>query len=117
MRHTVSSIALSLAALSLAVLALVSGCALISTDNSYDAVVLEAACGQCQFALQGESCDLALRDGEQAWFVDGTLIDDHGDAHADDGFCNAVRQARVSGHVEGDRFVVTDFELLPDDEG
>ena len=78
-------------------------------------VVVEAACGQCQFELAGKGCDLAVRIHGQAYFVDGTSIDDHGDAHAEIGFCNAVRSARVTGQVESDRFVVSAFELLPTD--
>lgn len=78
---------------------------------------VEAACGQCQFGLEGEGCDLAVRVDDDAWFVDGTSIDDHGDAHAEDGFCNAVRGARVTGQVEGGRFVATSFRLLtPEDD-
>jgi hypothetical protein len=47
--------------------------------------------------------------------VDGTGIDDHGDAHGADGFCNAVRQARVTGSFDGDRFVATTFVLRTDE--
>ena len=78
---------------------------------------VEAACGQCRFGLTGGECDLAVRFDGVARFVSGTAIDDHGDAHAADGFCNAVRTARVSGRVEGETFVVTAFELLPPSEG
>ena len=78
-------------------------------------LVVEAACGQCQFGLPGKGCDLAVRIDGEAYYVDGTRIDDHGDAHSDIGFCNAVRQARVTGRVENGRFVATSFELLPSD--
>lgn len=74
--------------------------------------VVEASCGQCQFGMGGDGCDLAIRYQGQTWFVEGTSIDDHGDAHSDDGFCNAIRQARVTGKVEGDRFLVESFELV-----
>ena len=40
-------------------------------------------------------------------------IDDHGDAHGDDGLCNCIRHARVTGEIKGGRFVATAFELLP----
>jgi hypothetical protein len=74
---------------------------------------VEAACGECQFGMPGNGCDLAVRMDGQSYFVDGTGIDDHGDAHGGDGLCNAVRKARVSGTVRGERFVATAFELLP----
>jgi hypothetical protein len=74
---------------------------------------VEASCGQCQFKLQGKGCDLAVRIGEQAYFVDGTSIDQHGDAHASDGFCEAIRKAEVQGEVVDNRFRATYFKLLP----
>ena len=50
--------------------------------------VVEAACGQCQFRMTEKSgCDLAVKINGISYFVDGTTIHDHGDAHADDGFC------------------------------
>ncbi len=79
----------------------------------YRAVIVDAACGQCQFGLPGSSCDLAVRIDGASYFVDGSGIDDHGDPHSPDGFCNAVRAARVSGQVQEGRFVATHFELLP----
>ena len=78
--------------------------------------IVEASCGQCNFKLKGKGCDLAIRMDGKAYFVDGTKIDEHGDAHADDGFCNAIRKAEVSGKVVNDRFVATSFKLLPKEE-
>jgi hypothetical protein len=63
--------------------------------------------------MDGTGCDLAIRIGDQSWYVDGTSIDDLGDAHAPDGMCNAIRKARVTGQVENGRFISTQFELLP----
>jgi len=74
---------------------------------------VEAACDQCKLGLEGSGCDLAVRIDEAAFFVDGTKIDDHGDAHVEDGFCKAIRHAKVSGQVGNGRFVVKSFELLP----
>lgn len=74
--------------------------------------VVETACGECQFKLAGKGCDLAVRIDGKSYFVDGTDIDSHGDAHAKDGFCNAVRKAEVQGEVVNDRFKVTYFKLL-----
>lgn len=76
-------------------------------------ITAEASCGQCKFGLKGKSCDLAVRINGKAYFVDGTKIDDHGDAHAAEGFCNAIRKATVQGEVVNDRFKATYFKLLP----
>ncbi len=77
--------------------------------------VVETACGQCQFDLDGEGCDLAVRIDGTAMFVDGTGIDDHGDSHAEDGFCNAIREARVVGVAVDGRFAVDSMELISTD--
>jgi len=78
--------------------------------------IVEASCGECQFKLAGKGCDLAVRIDSKAYFVDGTDIDAHGDAHADDGFCKAVRKAEVQGEVVNNRFKVTYFKLVKDAE-
>ena len=82
-------------------------------DSTKKIQVVETACGQCQFGLKDKGCSLAVRINGQAYFVDGTTIDEHGDAHADDGFCNAVRKAEVQGTVVKGRFKATYFKLLP----
>ena len=77
---------------------------------------VETACGECQFKLSGKGCDLAVRIDGKSYFVDGTDIDSHGDAHAKDGFCNAVRKAEVQGEIVNDRFKVTYFKVLKSPE-
>ena len=81
-------------------------------DSTKKIEVVETACGQCKFSLPGKSCDLAVRINGKAYFVDGTSIDEHGDAHAEDGFCNAIRKAKVQGVVTNDRFKVSYFKLV-----
>ena len=74
---------------------------------------VEASCGECQFKMEGKSCDLAIRVDGKSYFVDGSSIDDHGDAHGDDGMCQCVRKAKVSGTIENGRFTSTKFEVMP----
>jgi hypothetical protein len=73
---------------------------------------VEASCGQCQFGLQDRGCDLAIRYQGKSYYAIGTTIDDHGDAHAKDGFCNAIRKAKVSGTIKNGKFLVKSFALL-----
>jgi len=86
----------------------------LEEDEAY-AGAAEAACGQCLWKMSGQSasshCDLAVRVGDRYGFVEGSGLDDHGDAHADDGLCCAVRRAEVSGVWRGARFVAIRFEL------
>jgi len=92
--------------LMLALLSLSSGC-------KDDVQEVEASCGQCQFGLEEPAgCDLAVRIDGKAYFVDGSQIGDHGDAHDDNGMCNAIRQARVKGQVVDGRFKAESFEVI-----
>lgn len=79
--------------------------------------IVEASCGQCKFGMKDKKgCDLAVRINDISYFVDGTSIDKHGDAHADDGFCNSIRKAKISGQIVNNRFVATSFALLPEEK-
>lgn len=71
-----------------------------------------ASCGQCQFSMQGNGCDLAIRMDGKDYYVEGTNIDDHGDAHASDGFCKAIKRAKVSGAVVDEKFIATSFKIV-----
>ena len=75
--------------------------------------VVEASCGQCQFGMTEElGCDLAIRIDGKSYFVDGTNIHEHGDAHADDGFCEVIRSANVKGEIIEGRFKSESFTLI-----
>ena len=73
---------------------------------------VEATCGNCMYKMKGDGCHLAIKIKGKAYFVDGTNIDDHGDAHDAEGFCNAIKKAKVQGSIVKDRFEATYFELI-----
>ena len=83
-------------------------------DSAKKLITVDASCGQCKLGLKGKGCSLAVKIDDKAYFVDGSDIDSHGDAHADDGFCNRVRKAEVQGEVVNNRFKATYFKLLPE---
>lgn len=76
--------------------------------------IVEVSCGECQFEMKGKGCDLAIRIDGKSYFADGIKIDDYGDAHAKDGFCEAIRKAKVTGKIVNNRFLVSSFTLLPE---
>ena len=101
-------------------LAIIVGCATNPTPTSQtraitQPTVVDAACGQCLLDLKAEKrgCDLAVRFDGQSFFVDGFTMKQLGDAHADDGMCNTVRKAKVTGRVANGRFAAVTFEILP----
>jgi hypothetical protein len=74
--------------------------------------IVQASCGQCKFKMAGHGCDLAVRIEGKSYFVDGTTIDDHGDAHAEDGFCSTIRKAEVEGTIVDNKFKIKTFKML-----
>lgn len=78
--------------------------------------VTEVSCGQCNFNLKStKGCSLAIRINNKAYFIDGANIDDFGDAHAQDGFCNSIRKAEVKGKITAGRFKAKSFKLLKEE--
>lgn len=78
--------------------------------------MVDASCGQCQLGLSGSGCDLAVAFDGRAYYVDGSHIDDHGDAHGPAGLCNAILAARVSGQLVDGRFQAERFEVVPPED-
>ena len=81
-------------------------------DTSKKILIAEVSCGECQFKMTGNSCDLAVRINGKSYFVDGTTIDEHGDAHAKNGFCEAIKKAEVQGEIVMDRFKLSYFKII-----
>ena len=82
----------------------------VNDDGTVDGLVL-ASCGMCNFGMKSRTCSLAIKINEQAFPVKGTDIEDHGDSHGEDGFCNAIRVADVTGKVKKGVFLASDFKL------
>ena len=82
----------------------------VNQDGIVKGLVL-ASCGMCNFGTKDRICSLSIQINKKAYSVKGTHIDDHGDSHANDGFCNAVRVAKVSGKVDKNNFIAETFAL------
>ena len=75
-------------------------------------LIVDASCAKCQFNKEDDECLLAVEINSEIYYVDGTTIDDHGDAHGSDGFCNVIRKAHVEGAIYGNKFLLEKFSLL-----
>ena len=82
----------------------------VNQDGIVKGLVL-ASCGMCNFGTKDRICSLSIQINKKAYSVKGTHIDDHGDSHANDGFCNAVRVAKVSGKVDKNNFIAETFVI------
>lgn len=85
----------------------------ITPDPDKTLQTVEVSCGKCKLGLPGKACDMAVRIDGKSYYVDGASMDNYGDAHAQDGMCNAVRKAQVQGELVDDRFQVSYIKLLP----
>jgi hypothetical protein len=43
--------------------------------------------------------------------VKGAKIDDYGDAHSDEGFCNAILDVTIQGEINNNKFLLTFFKI------
>ena len=84
-----------------------------NTIRNYENIETEASCGQCMFAMKGHGCDLAIKIENKYYYVKGANIDDFGDAHADDGFCKAIKKVVISGKLIDDNIRITSFKTVP----
>jgi hypothetical protein len=84
-----------------------------SKADKSDKQVVQAGCSICKLGMKGDDCELAVKIDGKSYLVEGTSIDEHGNAHADDGFCNYVRKAEVKGEVVDNKFRASYFRLLP----
>jgi hypothetical protein len=89
--------------------------ATLKLDPTKKTMMVDASCGQCQFGMKGKGCTLAVKIKTKPYFVEKAHIDSFGDAHDTEGFCSAIRKAKVQGKIVNGKFVATYFELLPID--
>lgn len=84
----------------------------LKLDPQKKVLMVDAACGQCQFKMAGKGCTLAVKIKGKSYFVDKAHIDAFGDAHGEAGFCNAISKAKVQGEIVNNKFAATYFELI-----
>lgn len=80
-------------------------------DSIFKKGIVEVACGQCKFGMPGKGCDLAVKIKHKCYFVKGASIDSFGNAHAANGFCNAISKAYVIGTVKDSLFFVKFIQI------
>ena len=75
-------------------------------DSSRTFYEAEASCGSCKLNMKGKGCFLAVRINGKNYFVEGAGIDDFGDAHDKDGFCNTIRKVTLQGEIKEENFIL-----------
>jgi hypothetical protein len=86
----------------------------LANPNILQDRLLTAGCATCIFEMKDVTgCKLAVEIDGKHYLVKGSDIDDHGDAHADDGLCNSSMKAVVSGEIKDVAVVSTSFRVLP----
>lgn len=99
--------------LSLSIVVLViSSCATMkNTDTPIDGTY-DVSCGICNFEMTGDDCALAINIDGKEYYIEGSAIDEHGDAHAADGLCTVVRKAKVKGVIKKGVFIAESVVLI-----
>jgi hypothetical protein len=89
-----------------------TSCAVTQKSTETIEGVYEVTCGLCNFEMTGDECALAIKIENKHYYVEGSAIDEHGDAHADDGLCTVVRKANVRGVIKRGVFQAESIELI-----
>tara|TARA_Y100000992_G_scaffold209379_1_gene143601 strand:+ start:200 stop:580 length:381 start_codon:yes stop_codon:yes gene_type:complete len=79
--------------------------------NNYVEGNVLISCGMCNFMNGDNDCALAIKVGSKVFSVKGVGIDDHGDSHAKDGYCNVIKKVYVEGRVRGKSFTANKMEF------
>ena len=83
----------------------------VPKDGSIEGLVI-ASCGTCNLGVKKGGCSLSVKIGDNVYPVEGTSVHDHGDAHASDGFCSAIRVAWAKGRMKKKVFHAESFVLV-----
>lgn len=97
----------------LAITLIMMSCASVK-ETSKISQVANVSCGICNFKMTGEECDLAVEIDGKYYYTVGSGIDEHGDSHASDGFCNVIRKANVVGEIKHGVFYIESLQVLPE---
>ena len=65
----------------------------------------------CNFMNGDNDCALAIKVGRDVLSLKDVGIDDHGDSHAKDGYCNVIKKVYVEGRVRGKTFKANKMEF------
>ena len=82
----------------------------IPYNNRVEGNVL-VSCGMCNFMNGDNDCALAIKIGSKVLKVRGVGIDDHGDSHDIDGYCNVIKKTYVEGIVRNNTFLPTKMDV------
>jgi len=69
------------------------------------------SCGMCNFMSDDNDCSLAIKIGKNILSVNDVGINEHGDSHARDGYCNVIKKVYVEGKVNNLTFYPEKIEL------
>ena len=61
------------------------------------------SCGMCNFFTEDKICSVSVKIGKDVFKVHGVNIDDHGNSHAVDGYCNVIKRAYVNGELKNNK--------------
>lgn len=96
----------------IAAILFIYSCASVKETSKINQTV-NVSCGICNFNMTGDECDLAVEIDGKFYYTVGSGIDEHGDSHASDGFCNAIRKADAVGELKHGVFYIESLTLLP----
>ena len=90
----------------------IASCATMKNNGRVIEGTYDVSCGTCKMDMTGDDCALAIRIDGKDYYVEGSGIDEHGDAHAANGLCSVIRKAKVKGTIKGGAFIAESLVLI-----
>lgn len=94
------------------VILVMTSCATMKNNDAVIEGVYDVSCGICNLEMTGDDCELAIIIEKKKYYVEGSGINEHGDAHANNGLCSVIRKANVKGVIKNGVFVAEKLELI-----
>tara|TARA_S200000501_G_scaffold379024_1_gene446660 strand:+ start:47687 stop:48082 length:396 start_codon:yes stop_codon:yes gene_type:complete len=69
------------------------------------------SCGMCNFFTEDKTCAVSVKIGRDVFKVHGVDINDHGDSHAVNGYCNVIKRAYVNGKLKDKKLYAEKIEF------
>ena len=88
--------------------------ALVTSVSSNDEIqgFVIASCNKCNLGKSTDKkCSMGIRVNDKVYAVEGISFNKK-ENHKQDGICNALRVAYVSGKIKGNKFQANDFALI-----
>ena len=85
----------------------------VFAQKKVENLITDAGCGMCMFKKKNtEGCAMAVKIDNKIYTVEGIDKKHFGPMHSENGYCKALKKARITGEIRKEKFYATKFEYV-----